>query len=293
MKHKWIWITALILLIATILFIPIYKAYQSISDPLAERQSDLRDQALQLEEKEPFSVLLIGVDDDGEVRRSAGTIMVLTVNPAVQSIKLLHIPRETRVEIPGQDQPDKLNHSYKTGGVELMMEAVEGFIEIPIDYFVKINMEGVEEVVSAMGGITVENEKAFSYEGYHFPTGRISLDGSQALAYIRMRQMGENSEEERQERQRKVIEEVIRTGADLQSLTRYDKIATALMNNVKTNFTIKEMFEIKQNYRDALHHIDSLTMQGAAKKINGVYYEVIDDDEVKTISKILQKHLDY
>ena len=46
MKHKWIWITALILLIVTILFIPIYKAYQSISDPLTERQSDLRDEVL-------------------------------------------------------------------------------------------------------------------------------------------------------------------------------------------------------------------------------------------------------
>ena len=176
MKYKWIWITALILLIATILFIPIYKAYQSISDPLAERQSDLRDQTLQLEKKEPFSVLLLGVDDDGEVRRSAGTIMVLTVNPTAQSIKLLHVPRETRVDIPGQDQPDKINHAYKTGGVELMMETLEGFMDIPIDYFVKINMEGVEEVVDAMGGITVENENAFSYDGYHFPTGRISLD---------------------------------------------------------------------------------------------------------------------
>ena len=293
MKHKWIWITALILLIATILFIPIYKAYQSISDPLAQRQSDLRDKMLQLEDRDPFSVLLLGVDDDGEVRRSAGTIMVLTVNPTLQSIKLLHIPRETRVDIPGQDQPDKLNHAYKTGGVELMMETVEGFMKIPIDYFVKINMEGVEEVVDAMGGITMENEKAFSYEGYHFPTGRISLNGKQALAYIRMRTLGENGEEERQERQRKVIEEVIRTGADLQSLTHYDKIATALMNNVKTNFTIKEMFQIKQNYRAALDHIDSINMQGSAKKINGVYYEVIDDADLKKVSKILQKHLDY
>ena len=219
--------------------------------------------------------------------------MVLTVNPTLQSIKLLHIPRETRVDIPGQDQPDKLNHAYKTGGVELMMETVEGFMKIPIDYFVKINMEGVEEVVDAMGGITMENEKAFSYEGYHFPTGRISLNGKQALAYIRMRTLGENGEEERQERQRKVIEEVIRTGADLQSLTHYDKIATALMNNVKTNFTIKEMFQIKQNYRDALDHIDSINMQGSAKKINGVYYEVIDDTDLKRVSKILQKHLDY
>ena len=154
-------------------------------------------------------------------------------------------------------------------------------------------MEGVEEVVDAMGGITMENEKAFSYEGYHFPTGRISLNGKQALAYIRMRTLGENGEEERQERQRKVIEEVIRTGADLQSLTHYDKIATALMNNVKTNFTIKEMFQIKQNYRDALDHIDSINMQGSAKKINGVYYEVIDDADLKKVSKILQKHLDY
>ncbi len=292
-KHRWVWISALILLLAALLFIPIYEAYQSISDPLAERQSNLREEALQLEKKEPFSVLLLGVDDDGEVRRNAGTIMVLTVNPAVQSIKLLHIPRETRVDIPGQDQPDKLNHAYKTGGVELMMETVEEFVDVPIDYFVKINMEGVEDVVDAMGGITVENEKAFSYEGYHFRKGRISLDGKQALAYIRMRQLNENGEEERHERQQKVIEEVIRKGADLQSLTHYDKIATALMNNVKTNFTIKEMFQIKKHFQAALQHLDSINMQGNAKKINGVYYDVIDDSEIKKISEILQKHLDY
>lgn len=288
-KYRWIWITGLVIIIILIVGYPIYRAFQAISDPLEERKSSLRKEQVNLTQKDPFSILLLGIEPNGRT----DTTMVITVNPGKHTIKMLGIPQETRVQVARSGTWDKISHAYQTGGVELSMETVEDLLDIPIDYYVSINTDGVEDLVDAIGGITVENQLEFTYDGQHFATGRIRLNGEEALAYMRMRQLEPNGEEGRQKRQREVIKEVIRTGANIHSLTNYDKIATTLMNNVKTNITLSEMIKIKNNYQEAVQDIGHIDMEGTAEKINGIFYEVISPDELERIKRILRKHMEY
>ncbi len=288
-KYRWLWISGFVIVIVLVVGYPIYQAFQAIKDPLRERQSPYREEQLDLTKKEPFSLLLLGIDTNGR----PDTTMVITVNPEHNNIKMLGIPQDTRVKIARSEKWDKISDAYQEGGAELSMETVEQFLGIPIDYYVSINTDGVEELVDAIGGITVENQLDFSYDGQHFAKGKIQLNGEEALAYMRMRQLEPNGEEGRQQRRYEVIGEVIRTGANIRSLTNYDQIATTLMNNVKTNITISEMIKIKNNYQEAVQHIDHISMEGAAKKIDGIYYEVISAEEVKRIKGILQKHMEY
>ncbi|RKJ22727.1 LytR family transcriptional regulator, partial [Butyricicoccus sp. 1XD8-22] len=94
-------------------------------------------------------------------RGRSDSIIVMTVNPKTESIDMLSIPRDTRVEIVGKGVDDKINHAYAFGGVEMSMNTVEKFLDIPIDYYIKLNMEGFKEIVDAVGGVDVNNDIDF------------------------------------------------------------------------------------------------------------------------------------
>src|SRR5690606_27392907 len=132
--------------------------------------------------------------------------IVLTVNPNKESIQMVSIPRDTRTEIIGKGFEDKINHAYAFGGMEMAIDTVENFLDIPIDYYVQVNMEGFKDLIDAVGGVTVENDLAFTQDGYHFPEGTITLYGDEALAFVRMRKNDPRGEFGRQLRQRQIIE---------------------------------------------------------------------------------------
>ena len=116
-------------------------------------------------------MLLLGVDArPGDIGRS-DTMIVMTVNPDLNSTKMVSIPRDTRTLIVGKGFEDKINHAYAFGGAKMSIETVEEFLDIPIDYYVKVNMDGFEDIVNAVGGVTVDNRITFSREGHDFPRG--------------------------------------------------------------------------------------------------------------------------
>lgn len=254
--------------------------------------SEKREKTVTLEKKDPFSVLLLGVDQRKNDRGRSDTMIVMTVNPKTESIEMVSIPRDTRTEIVGRGTMDKINHAYAFGGVEMSINTVEHFLDIPIDYFIQINMEGFQEIVDSVGGITIENDLDFTYEGVHFPKGTITLNGEKALKYSRMRYDDPKGDFGRQLRQRKIIEAVIREGASLKSLTKYGDIFSALGNNVKTNLTFDEMVDIQANYRQAANKIEQKQINGTGTKIDGIYYYQVSEEERQAISNLLKNQLE-
>lgn len=156
------------------------SAFNSIHQPL-DKISDRREGAISLKSQVPFSLLLLGVDEqEGDIGRS-DTMVVVTVNPEVESIKMLSIPRDTRTEIIGNGTEEKINHAYARGGVEMSIATVEDFLDLPIDYYIKVNMDGFKDIINTLDGVTVDNDMDLTHKTHNFPKGKIKLDGNQAL----------------------------------------------------------------------------------------------------------------
>ena len=246
-KKKWILLGGIVTLIMLTPLIWIFSFYLNAADTVAEMHepigrkiSVMRDVEVIFKKQDPFSVLLLGVDErEGDGGRS-DTIVVMTVNPTVQSTKMVSIPRDTYTEIIGRNAKDKINHAYAFGGTAMAVASVESLLDIPIDYIATINMEGFESIVDAVGGISIVNELGFNVDNYTFPASEIQLDGETALVYVRMRHEDPRGDFGRQDRQKKVIESVLRKGASLTGLMNYKSIFAALGDNVQTNMTFDE-----------------------------------------------------
>lgn len=297
-KKKTLKLIGIILLLFTLALCGLaYFVWHSLNTSLdsmykeVERTSEKRTETLQLSNQVPFSVLLLGVDERAGDSGRSDSIIVLTVNPQLKSVKLLSIPRDTRTEIIGHGTEDKINHAYAFGGIKMSMDTIEHFLDIPIDYFIEINMEGFKDIVDAVGGVTVENTLDFTYEDIHFAKGTITLSGKEALSYSRMRYKDPNGDFGRQQRQRQVIQAVIQKGARLSSLANYRSILAALSQHVETNLSFNNMIDIQQNYRDASSNISQLTIQGNGTKMNDIYYYIVPEQEQQNIQMQLKEHL--
>ncbi|OXS55460.1 LytR family transcriptional attenuator [Bacillus sp. V-88] len=299
-KRKWPKVVGIIFLLLLVagagyaysIYHSLSKTAETMNEDIDRPKSDKRTKEVKFEKKHPFSVLLLGVDERAGDRGRSDTMIVVTVNPHEKSTKMLSIPRDTRVEIVGKGTEDKINHAYAFGGVEMSMDTVENFLDIPIDYYAKINMEGFRDIVDAVGGVQVQNPFTFNYEGYTFEKGSLSLTGKEALAYSRMRYEDPRGDFGRQARQRQVIEAVIREGASVSSLWNYGDIFSAIGENVKTNLTLDEMVEIQKNYKSATQSISQTQIAGEGTKIGGIYYYIVPEEERQKVQSELKDHLD-
>ncbi|KAA0548636.1 LytR family transcriptional regulator [Bacillus sp. BGMRC 2118] len=298
-KKKWLWITTgiigiIILGIAAYVY-SIYHSVQTAADemyePSTREVSEKREKKVEFVKKDPISFLILGVDERiNDVGRS-DTMIVMTVNPEQKSMKMVSIPRDTRTEIVGKGKQDKINHAYAFGGTDMAIASVENFLDIPIDYYVKVNMESFKEIVDAVGGVKVNNPFEFSDGGFTFKQGEIALNGTQALTYARMRKQDPRGDFGRQDRQKQIIMGVIQKGASFSSLGKHDDIFKVLGNNVKTNLTFDQMVDIQANYKEARHNLEQLQIPGKGTTIDKIYYYSVADSDRLALSETLRTHL--
>lgn len=292
-------IVFMILLIAVGVFV--FKVYSDVTSTTDEIYQDVekderREDPIEVKNKEPFSVLLLGVDTGDLGRTEQGrsdTMMVLTVNPNTNQTSIVSIPRDTYTEIIGRGTMDKINHAYAFGGASMSVNTVQNLLDIPIDYYVEVNMQGVKDIVDALDGVQVTPALSFSYDGYSFTEGQTTtLDGNAALAYSRMRYDDPNGDYGRQARQRQIIMASMNKVASLSSIMNYQGILGTLENNMQTNLTFDNMLSIFNNYRGAVSNVEQIQLEGVGTKIDGIYYAIVDDSELASVSGALKEQLE-
>lgn len=251
------------------------------------------------EASEPISILILGIANDAKRKTDfrANTIMVATLNNQTKETTLVSIPRDAFVEIVGADYQDKINHAHSIGGPEMMIDTVEKFLAIPIHHYMAVNMDGLQTLVDAVGGVTVDNAFAFSAEGIDYPKGKQHLDGWEALQYSRMRYEDPMGDYGRQGRQREVMELLINQLLSTKSLFNYQKILAGIGENGKTDLTFNQMQKILTGYHTSLKKINSQQVQGEGFTGDGftgeagISYQEIPQAEVERVKKILFKQL--
>lgn len=299
-KRKWVKVTGIVLLVLLVaggiysymVYHSLKSAVETMHQPLDRQLSEKRQKQVSFGKGEPFTVLMLGVDEREGDRGRSDSIIVLAVNPKKESVKMLSIPRDTRTEIVGKGTEDKINHAYAFGGVPMAMNTIENFLDIPIDYYIQINMEGFKDIVDAVGGVTVQNDLDFTSGGFHFPKGELTLNGEKALSYSRMRYEDPRGDFGRQTRQRQIIQAVIKEGTSLSTLTNYSDIFSALGKNVKTNLTFDQMVAIQKNYKQAGKNITQMEIKETGTKINKIYYGIVSPEEKQRIQSELKAQLE-
>lgn len=261
---------------------------------LQERQEQKREQQpaeTAVVKRKPFSVLVMGVDQRENDSGRSDALLLFAVNPNKKSILLFNIPRDTRTEIVGHGTVDKINHAYAFGGVNMSVRTVEKFLDYPIDYYVKVNMEGFANIIDILGGVEVENEFSFDYEGFSFPKGALELDGTKALAYSRMRFDDPRGDLGRNTRQRQIIQAVLKSALKVSSIAEIPKILNEVNDHMKTNFTYDEMKELVTGYRPEIEKIDVTEVQGSGARINNIYYYIVSAAERQRIHDAIKDQL--
>jgi len=218
--------------------------------------------------------------------------MLFTLNQKTKSMKITSIPRDSYTEIVGKGKKDKINHAYAFGGVPMAVDTVENFLNIPIDYYVFINMEGFLQIIDTLGGVTINNDMELTYDEYHYPKGEITLDGNEALIFSRIRYEDPRGDFGRQIRQRQIIEAVMKKASTPSTLLKATDMLTVLGDNVRMNFSVKELIQLQGIYKKMDKGIEQLSFeQGDGERINRIWYYIPNEEELQKIQADLKNHL--
>lgn len=298
-KRKGLKIFLLILLVIVLLLVGYLgfaywkttSTFNKIHTPISGKKNT----AVALDKKQPFSVLILGVDErDGDKGRS-DTLIAATVNGKTNKIQMLSLPRDTKTLIPGYDSnPHKINAAYAYGGIKMADATATEFLNgIPFNYYIKVNMEGFRDLVDAVGGIEVTNDKeGLNLKGKSFKKGKISLNGEDALTYVRIRKSDAEGDFGRQKRQQQVMSAIAEKALSTGIIWRFDGILNAIGDNIQTDFTMTDITRIAKNYRGALSNVENLQVKGeGSQESGGPWYFNVSDSERARLHDELKKNL--
>lgn len=297
-KRQWVFWTggmvlALMLMMGIYFYNKIGNTFSTMHDPLErdtdqERQKNIKSI---FKENKSINVLLLGVDERPGDKGRSDTIILMSFNPNTNSTAMLSIPRDTYVNISGHGK-DKINHAYAFGDVGLSIQTVEDMIDLPIHFYVKINMEGFKKGIDEIGGVTVYNDLAFSQGKHHFPKGDIHLNGEESLDFIRMRKDDPQGDLGRNKRQRMVITAAMDKVASFSSIPKIGSILNILGGNVKTDLTFDRIQSLFLDYRHTHQTIHTLELKGKGQFIGQYWYYVVSDEEFNRVHTELKNHME-
>ena len=208
-----------------------------------------------------LNILLIGTDRREENwHGNSDSIILASINHKKKQILLTSIMRDTYAAIPGSGN-GKINRAHALGGGPLLTQTVEQNFKVDIDYYASVNFNGFMNVIDVMGGIPMyispeEVSVANMYikelnelNGLPETSGMLPasggdfvLNGKQALAYSRIRYVG-NADYQRTERQRNVLNQVFSKAKSL-GVTQLDSVAKSILPSITHNIPETEVMSL-------------------------------------------------
>ncbi len=235
-------------------------------------------------EDNQLELLVLGVDSRGEVNGSrSDTMMVVFLDMNIPSVKLLSIPRDTRVQIPGYAY-EKFTHAHSYGGPSLVMETINAFLGLDVEHYVEVDFSGFKDVVDAVGGIELEVPVRMYYpaEDIDLYPGVQLLDGAKALQFVRYRSDG--GDLVRIARQQIFLKELAKKALSTKNLWTATKLVAAGTEMTTTNLNGAQMLYIAGAMLDLdVDSIEVATVPGESKKVDGLWYIIADEEQTKEL----------
>ena len=286
-----------------------YTIYLQGAQALSKTYKKIGEETKVIEATEPLTILLMGVDTGNAERTdqwagNSDSMILVTVNPKTKKTVMMSMERDilTQIQQPnGIIQEAKLNAAYANGGAELAISTIQKMMNIHIDRYVMVNMQGLQKMVDAVGGITVNNTLGFPISiADQEPSNTISigvgeqtLNGEEALVYSRMRYQDPEGDYGRQKRQREVIQKVVEKILSVNSVSHYQDILKAVSDNMQTNIEITAT-TIPQllGYQDSFKNIESYQLRGEDAEIQGASYQIVRSDHMLEMQNLLRSSVD-
>jgi LCP family protein required for cell wall assembly len=194
------------------------------------------------------SILILGSDARPDetargVRGRTDTMMVLVADRAAPLFATVSVPRDLWVTIAGGHGDERINAAFELGGSQVAMQTVSSTLGQPVDRYALIGLQGVRDVVDALGGIDITvatpiHDDAYPTDDYgvitiDIPVGRQHMDGETALQYARTRH--QDNDFARAARQQQVLAAVKSQLANPATWPRLPEVAAAVWRSVETN----------------------------------------------------------
>jgi len=174
------------------------------------------------------------------------SMLLLRFDPAAESVSVLSIPRDTRTDV-GSVATNKINETNREGGPALSARAVSELMGgVGIDRYMRINVQGVEKLIDALGGVEVNVPKDMKYQDdsqhlyINLKAGRQRLDGDQALQFLRFR-YDDNGDIGRVQRQQMLMRALTQQALNPTTISRLPKILSVIQSHVDTNLSVEEL----------------------------------------------------
>ncbi len=198
---------------------------------------------------EPMTILIMGVDARPGAKIDIGVrpdaLMVLRLDPETGDCRGLAIPRDSLAELPGYGET-KINHALMLGGIPYEKLVVEIYLGIDIDHYALIDFTGFEDLVDAVGGVTITVPENLASPAV--PAGTHTITGEQALRHARYRG-GPDGDFGRIQRQQELIRALIATTGGRNLLTEANRLLPALEDHMRTDLSLDQLVALAQFYQ--------------------------------------------
>ncbi len=212
--------------------------------------------------KEPFTILLMGIDSTDEVLSknaiaNGDTLILVTFNPKTLNATMISIPRDSYVPIacwPSKDE-NKITHAAGYG-TDCMMNTIEEYFDVNIDYYAKINFKGLVKLVDAVGGVDVEVPKKLCTDDSSrggqvcIQEGKQHLNGEEALVFARNRKQLAEGDFGRAKHQQEIVVQLVNKMKDITEVSKFMEILNTVSNSIDTNLTTKQILSFYNIAKD-------------------------------------------
>ncbi len=211
---------------------------------------------------EPFTILLMGIDSTDEVLSknavaNGDTLILVTFNPKTLNATMLSIPRDSYVPIAcwSNKAENKITHAAAYGN-DCMMNTIENYLGVNIDYYAKINFKGLVKLVNAVDGVEINVEQTLCTDDSSrggqvcINPGLQTLDGEQALVYARNRKALVNGDFGRNQHQQEIVMALANKIKTISSVSKFMEILDTVSNSLDTNLTTQQMLSFYNIAKD-------------------------------------------
>src|SRR5829696_3262268 len=245
---------------------------------------------------EAINYVLLG--SDSRSTDSAGgrsdVLMVMHLSGDREGAYMISFPRDMYVSIPGRGK-DKINAAFAYGGPPLTVRTLEGMLGIRMDHVALIDFEGFINLTQELGGVTVYNKYPSVSAGYKFPVGNVTVQGEQALAYVRERKQLPHGDLDRAERQRAVLQAILAKGLAKETVSNPLKFVS-FVRGVSRHVTVDDQLTDAQPRKTALSlrltpsdiHMLQAPISGFGTSPTNQSIDVVDQKKLKELAKALE-----